>query len=172
LFWEVLFLATLSVMPSGYRVDLRPAPLALLPEPARQAIVDRLRAGATIIIRHIERHKLIYRIGAITLTVLLGAGGLEHVFADPGIASSISSGSGITLGGSGLDVGAHRLYARLVGIGKWIIIIKGAFDTISSTVQGDFVAARKSGLAYMLVYVILLGLPWAFGQIEVLFQGM
>lgn len=164
-------MATLSVLPTGYRMDFR-VPMIAATEAAvpRRSLADRIRAGATVIVEHVERHKLIYRIGAITLTVLLGAGGLESVFADPGVTSSISSTAAI--GGSGLDVGAHRIYTKLVGIGKWIIIIKGAFDTISSTVQGDFVAARKSGLAYMLVYIILLGLPWAFGQIETLFEGM
>jgi hypothetical protein len=71
---------------------------------------------------------------------------------------------------SSIDANAGKLYHKLIGIGKWIVLMKGGFDTLSATVQGDFPAARKSGLAYMLVYVILLGLPWAFNQIELLFN--
>ncbi|MFD2703802.1 hypothetical protein ACFSVM_25565 [Paenibacillus shunpengii] len=110
------------------------------------------------ILEHIDRHKAIYRIGVITLTILLGLGSAEVM------AAAVEA--------STLDVGAERLYMKLVRIGKWVIIIKGAFDTITATVQGDFISARKSGLSYLLVYVILLGLPWAFGQVESLFEGM
>lgn len=153
-------MATLTMRPTGYRIDLRPAAAVALPEPTRRMLIERLQTGATIVVEHIERHKLIYRIGAITIMVLLGAGGLDQVFA----ASDAS--------GLGLDVGAQKLYHKLISIGKWVIIIKGAFDTIQATVQGDFVQARKSGLAYLMVYAILLGLPWAFGQVELLFEGM
>lgn len=152
-------MATLTMRPTGYRIDLRPAAAAALPERTRRLLIERLQAGATIVVEHVERHKLIYRVGAITIMVLLGAGGLEHAFASVG-------------DGSGLDVGAQRFYHKLVSIGKWVIIIKAAFDCISNTVQGDFVAARKSALAFILVYGILLGLPWAFGQVETIFEGM
>ncbi|MFC4103585.1 hypothetical protein [Paenibacillus xanthanilyticus] len=125
------------------------------------SLVDRLKSVAKAIAEHIERNKLIYKVGAITFVVLTG---LEvHTFA-AGLDEVIKSG--------GIDEGARKAYKKLVNVGKWVIIIKGAFDAISSTVQGDFIQARKSFLAYLLVYVILLGLPWAFGQIEVLFDGM
>ncbi|CDN41703.1 hypothetical protein [Paenibacillus sp. P22] len=153
-------MATLTMRPTGYRVDLRPAAASAIPERTRRLLIERLQAGATIVVEHVERHKLIYRIGAITIMVLLGAGGLHQVFA-------ASDASGLVL-----DVGAQKLYHKLISIGKWVIIIKGAFDTIQATVQGDFVQARKSGLAYLMVYAILLGLPWAFGQVELLFEGM
>ncbi|ASS64698.1 hypothetical protein [Paenibacillus sp. RUD330] len=153
-------MATLAMRPTGYRIDLRPAAAVALPEPTRHMLMERLQAGAKIVVEHVERHKLIYRVGAVTIMVLLGAGGLDQVFA----ASDAS--------GLGLDVGAQKLYHKLISIGKWVIIIKGAFDTIQATVQGDFVQARKSGLAYLMVYAILLGLPWAFGQVELLFEGM
>jgi hypothetical protein len=118
-----------------------------------ERILEKVRSGVKIIVDHVERHKVVYRIGALTLIVLLG--GVDMV-------SAAAEGT--------IDENAGKLYYKLIGIGKWIILIKGGFDTLSATVQGDFPAARKSGLAYMLVYVILLGLPWAFNQIELLFN--
>lgn len=157
-------MATLTALPTGYRVSLRQDHVVglnqMVPEETRLALVERLQAGAAMVVEHIDRHKLLYRVGAITFMVMLGAGGLDQVFA----ASDAS--------GLGLDAGAQKLYHKLISIGKWVIIIKGAFDTIQATVQGDFVQARKSGLAYLMVYAILLGLPWAFGQVEQLFEGM
>ncbi|ACT00241.1 hypothetical protein [Paenibacillus sp. JDR-2] len=117
-----------------------------------ERFLEKVKAGARIIVEHIDRHKVIYRIGAMTLVLLIGL----DVTAFAADAS--------------IDANAGKLYHKLIGIGKWVVLIKGAFDTISSTVQGDFVQARKSGLAYLLVYVILLGLPWAFNQVEVLFE--
>lgn len=142
----------ITAIPTGLNVNLRQ-----LPESYQQVKPERGKWGA--IVEHISRHKVIYRIGAITLTMLF-ASGLE-AFAEP---------LNVVGDSTGIDSAAEKIYTKLVRIGKWIIIIKGAFDTISHTVQGDFVSARKSGLSYMLVYVILLGLPWAFKQIEGLFD--
>ncbi|MGU3469875.1 hypothetical protein ACLBWT_01760 [Paenibacillus sp. D51F] len=108
-------MATLTAMPTGFRVDLRPGPVTSITEPVRASFAEHIRAGATIIVEHIERHKLIYQVGALTLTVLLGAGGVDAVFA--------------AAGDVGIDAGAERLYSKLIGIGRWVII-KGAFDTI------------------------------------------
>lgn len=144
----------ITAQPYGYRVDLR-AHIATM----SCTSTSRLRNGINVVIEHVSRHKVIYRIGALTLTMLF-AGGLD-VLAEP---------LNVVGDATGIDAGAEKIYKKLVRIGKWIIIIKGAFDTISHTVQGDFVSARKSGLSYMLVYVILLGLPWAFKQIEGLFD--
>ena len=119
-----------------------------------ETLLEQIKAGTKIIMEHINRHKVIYRIGAITLIVLLG--GMDVAFAAD----------------STIDAGATKIYSKLVNVGKWVIIIKGAFDTINSTVQGDFIQARKSFLAYLLVYVVLLGLPWAFAQVEMLFTEM
>jgi hypothetical protein len=140
----------ITAIPTGFNVNLRQLPKSYQQEPRRS------KWGA--IVEHVSRHKVIYRIGALTLTMLF-AGGLD-VLAEP---------LNVVGDSTGIDAGAEKIYTKLVRIGKWIIIIKGAFDTISHTVQGDFASARKSGLSYMLVYVILLGLPWAFKQIEGLF---
>ncbi|GKU79833.1 hypothetical protein [Paenibacillus sp. L3-i20] len=116
-----------------------------------KSLLERIKAGAKIIIEHIDCNKTVYRIGAITLAIMLG--GIDIVSAASG----------------GIDAGAQMIYTKLVNVGKWVIIIKGGFDTINATVQGDFVTARKSFLSYLLVYVVLLGLPWAFEQVETLF---
>lgn len=145
----------MDTLTRAFTVDLRP----VLPQPLPE------RSKWAAIVEHVSKHKTIYRIGALTLTMIF-AGGLE-AFAAPYVDGISAVGDS-----QGIDAGASRIYTKLVSVGKWVIIIKGAFDTISSTVQGDFIAARKSGLSYMLVYVILLGLPWAFKQIEGLFEGM
>jgi len=135
-------------------------PVVAMP-PAARSLLDHIKAGAKIVVEHINRHKVIYRIGAITLVVLL-AGGLDTIAHAAAVDPSTTS----------IDEGARKIYTKLVNVGKWVIIIKGAFDTISNTVQGDFIQARKSFLAYLLVYVVLLGLPWAFSQVEMLFEGL
>lgn len=150
----------ITAIPTGFNVKLAANYRQSNPNLAanyRQIKPDHGIWGA--IIEHVSRHKVIYRIGALTLTMLF-AGGLD-VLAEP---------LNVVGDSTGIDSAAEKIYTKLVRIGKWIIIIKGAFDTISHTVQGDFVSARKSGLSYMLVYVILLGLPWAFKQIEGLFD--
>jgi hypothetical protein len=140
----------------GFNVDLRTP--AVIPEPVKRNL-------ATVIVEHVNRHKTIYRIGALTLTMIF-AGGLE-AFAEPFVDGVSAVGDNV-----GIDAGANKLYNRLLLIGKWVITIKGAFDTISHTVQGDFVSARKSGLSYLLVYVILRGLPWGFRQVDILLTGV
>ncbi|MGM0882576.1 MAG: hypothetical protein ACQEXQ_16235 [Bacillota bacterium] len=127
-----------------------------------RVLLERLKAGAKVVVEHIERNKVAYRIGATTLIVLF-AGGLD-IIAHAAAAVDPSTAS--------IDEGARKIYRKLISVGKWVIIIKGGFDTINSTVQGDFIQARKSFLAYLLVYIILLGLPWAFGQVEILFEGL
>jgi hypothetical protein len=73
---------------------------------------------------------------------------------------------------SGIDIHARELYNKLLLVGKWIIIIKGAIDTINNVVQGDFGTAKRSFLGYLVVYMILNGLPWAMDEVDGLFAGM
>jgi hypothetical protein len=72
----------------------------------------------------------------------------------------------------GIDIQARQLYSKLLLIGKWIIIIKGAIDTINNVVQGDFGTAKKSFLGYLIVYMILNGLPWAMDEVDTIFKQM
>ena len=114
-------MCTLSVRPYGFNVDLRNAAECTAPKPP--SIKDMILSGVRVIVEHVNRHKLIYRIGAIVITIILTSG-VGHVFADP-------------ISATGIDAGARKIYTKLISVGKWVIIIKGAFDTISATVQGD-----------------------------------
>jgi hypothetical protein len=72
--------------------------------------------------------------------------------------------------GSGIDDGASRIYKKVVNIGKWVIIIKGGIDCIQAVGNGDIQQAKKQGLGYLLIFGIMLGLPWALDEIEGLFD--
>jgi hypothetical protein len=151
-------MSTLTLQPRGYTVSFRDTAPIIVPT----------RSKWTAVVEHVNRHKTIYRIGALTITLFLA--GEIAAFANPVIGEAVS---GSPVGdGTGVDAGARKLYDRLLQIGRWIITIKGAFDTVSHTVQGDFVSARKSGLAYLMVYAILKGLPWAFDQVDGMTRGM
>lgn len=105
-------------------------------------------------IGHLKKHKIAYRIIGTTIFIMLAS-------ADIAFAAS-----------TGIDVGGRRLYSKLIGLAKWVIIVKGGFDIINNTVKGDFDVAKKSFFQYVMVYVILLGLPWALSEVEVVFSDM
>ena len=100
------------------------------------------------------RKRLVYKTAGLTFIFLL-AGSLNHAMAS-----------------SGIDAGASNIYYRVVTIGKWVIIIKGALDTISNATQGDLQSAKKNFLGYMMVYAILLALPWGMDQVDELFRDL
>ncbi|MNI90945.1 hypothetical protein D3C73_1485400 [compost metagenome] len=71
-----------------------------------------------------------------------------------------------------IDSKARALYDnKLVKFGKWVVIIRGGWSTISKAIQEDFEGAKKAFLSYMLVFCILLGFPWACDQVEDAFKG-
>lgn len=74
--------------------------------------------------------------------------------------------------GTGIDVGAEKIYKKLVNIGKWVIIVKGGIDTIKTVADGDLPSAKKNFLGYGVTYAILWGLPWMMAEIEKLFDDM
>lgn len=106
------------------------------------------------IIAHFEKHKIKYRIIGTVVVLFLG-------LSDVTFAAS-----------TGIDAGANKIYRKLVNIGKWVIIIKGAIDTLKSVSDGDLPATKKNFLGYGVTYLILLGLPWMMSEIEKLFQDM
>lgn len=75
-------------------------------------------------------------------------------------------------GGTGLDVGANKIYRKLINVGKWVIIVKGGIDTIKSVAEGDTGAAKKNFLGYVITYAILWALPWALTEVEKIFSEM
>lgn len=105
-------------------------------------------------IAHLERNKIKYRIVGTAIILFLGVTGVSYA------------------SGAGIDAGANKLYKRIIGVGKWIIIIKGGIDTIKSAVDGDFANSKTKILGYVLTYAILWALPWAFGEVEKLFTEM
>jgi hypothetical protein len=73
---------------------------------------------------------------------------------------------------TGIDIGAEKVYKKLVNIGKWVIIIKGGIDTIKSVADGDMHGVKKNVLGYGVTYAVLWGLPWMMHEIEKLFEGL
>lgn len=106
------------------------------------------------LIEHLKRYKIAYRIIGMTLIIFL-SGGFDFT-------ALASSGS--------IDTKGYVLYRKLLSIGKWVIIIKGGWDTINNTIKGDFDAAKRSFFSYLLIYIVLLGLPWALNQVDDLFS--
>lgn len=107
-------------------------------------------------IQEVKRNRIykVVLVGGMTLVLLSTVG--------PAFAAS----------GAGIDVGAYRIYRQLLRIGKWIIIVKGGIDTINAMMKGDHSAAKKGFLTYLVVYLILNGLPWAMDQVDGLFKEM
>lgn len=103
--------------------------------------------------------------GKKIIKIILIAGTATVIFLttyDIGLAST----------GTGIDASATKIYGKLLSVGKWIIIIKGAIDTINHTIQGDFNSAKKLFLSYLVVYLVLQGLPWAMNQVDEVFKGL
>lgn len=106
--------------------------------------------------RHFKKYGLIYKVVGATAVILIAGGGFDYAFA----------------AGSSIDVGAQKLYSKLLNLGRWIIIFKGGFDIIKNMTNGDFDGAKKGFLSYLIIYIFLYGLPWAMGQVDVLFNGI
>jgi hypothetical protein len=105
--------------------------------------------------RHLDKYGIVYKIVGTTIIFFIAGVGTDYALA------------------GGLEKGAERLYHNSVTkIGKWIIIFKGGIDTIKAIGNGDFDNAKKSFISYLLVYLVLLGLPFAFDQVDKLFADM
>jgi hypothetical protein len=102
--------------------------------------------------RHFKKYGMVYKAVGVSI-ILLSCGG-------PVLASS------------GIEIGAERLYAKLLSVGKWVIIFKGGFDIIKNMASGDFDSAKKGFLSYLVVYVFLFGLPWAMNEIDGIFREL
>jgi hypothetical protein len=107
------------------------------------------------LIRFLDKHKVVFRVVGVTL-IIFSSGLLDtSVFA-----------------ATGIDEGATKIYEKLINVGKWVIIIKGGWETINNTIKGDFDTAKKSFLQYLIIYVILLAFPWAMSEVDVLFRDI
>lgn len=106
---------------------------------------------------HLRRYSTVYKVAGATITIILigycDVTTIAPVFAD-----------------SGIDKAARPIYDKLVSVGKWVIVCKGGMDTIKGVGSGDIDSAKKSFLSYLLIYLMLLGLPWAMDEVERLFS--
>lgn len=73
---------------------------------------------------------------------------------------------------AGIDAAGNKMYYKLVEIGKWVIIFKGAIDIIQSIISGDTLAAKKLFLGYLFAYAVLFALPWCMNEVESVFKEM
>jgi hypothetical protein len=106
--------------------------------------------------RHLKKYGIVYKIIGTTIIIFVAGGGFDYAFAAT----------------DSIEVGAQKLYAKLLSVGKWVIIFKGGFDTIKNMAGGDFDAAKKGFLSYIIVYIFLFGLPWAMDEIDKIFVGL
>jgi hypothetical protein len=106
---------------------------------------------------HLDRHHIAYKVAG-TLIIITVAGGIDF-------ASTAEAASNI-------DKAVMPLYQKLVNLGKWVIIFKGGSATIKAIGQGDIPAVQKNLISYVLVYLVLLGLPWCLDQAEDVFGDM
>lgn len=102
--------------------------------------------------RHLNKYGSFYRIAGVTVIILLSG---SHALA-----------------AGGIEVGAEKLYGKLLSVGKWVIIFKGGFDTIKHMANGDFEGAKKGFFSYLLVYIFLFGLPWAMDEVDKIFKDL
>jgi hypothetical protein len=112
-------------------------------------------AFSTKIKHHLDKYGIVYKVVGTTVIILVAGGGFDYAFAS-----------------SGIEAGAEKLYAKLLSVGKWIIIFKGGFDTIKNMANGDFDSAKKGFVGYLLVYLLLFGLPWAMDEIDIIFKEL
>ncbi len=95
-------------------------------------------------------------------------------FFQIGIAAAIGIGAGFLLPdvawAAGIEAGGRRIHSVVVNVGKWVIIVKGTIDCIQSVLQGNFQAAKRQFLGYMMCFGIMLALPWGLNEIEVVFR--
>lgn len=71
---------------------------------------------------------------------------------------------------SGIEDKARSIYFdKFIGIAKWVIIGKGGWDIVTRTLKEDFDGAKRSILQYMMIFAVLMGLPWGLGMIEDVF---
>lgn len=45
---------------------------------------------------------------------------------------------------TGIDVAADKIYKKLLNVGKWVIVVKGAIDTIQNAISGVCRLPRKT----------------------------
>ncbi|WP_078548618.1 hypothetical protein [Litchfieldia alkalitelluris] len=115
----------------------------------------------TKIERHFKKYGIVYKIVGTTIFIFAAGGGFDYAFAEAVVPVS-----------GGIDLEAKKLYGELVGIGKWVIIFKGGIDTIKSMTNGEVDSAKKQFFSYLIIYLLLLGLPYGMDKVDKIFQNL
>lgn len=102
-------------------------------------------------------------VAGYTIVLVSGFGLVGHA---AGVVDPVTAAGNIDKIGSG----GYVIYKKLLAVGRWIIIIKGGIDTVNSMVQDGGGAAKRNFLTYLIVYLVLKGLPVAFDWVDVAFQ--
>jgi hypothetical protein len=71
---------------------------------------------------------------------------------------------------AGFESNAMDLYKKLLGIGKWVIIFKGAIETIKAVADGDTDKAKSSLIRHLVPFIVLMALPHAMNAAEDIFD--
>jgi hypothetical protein len=107
------------------------------------------------IVIHFKKNKKVYiRIGLITTTLCLTA-------LHPAFAATTE-----------IDKKGYEIYKQLLSIGKWVIIVKGGWDVVRSTLSNDYDKAKKGFISYLLAYIFLLVMPALMGYADGIVGGL
>lgn len=87
-----------------------------------------------------------------------------------GVATTIMLLSPSIALGSTLDDRGMSIYWKVVSVGKYVILGKGAIECIQSALNGDFDRAKSSAIGYLLCFGLMLALPSGLNEIEGLFK--
>jgi hypothetical protein len=124
----------------------------------------------TNLISHLKRHRIKYRVIGTTVFVFLAGitvGFLIepiHAFAASDAVTAMAQPTQMSI-----DEGGRKMYYKLLSAAKWVVIFRGAWESVSAAVKGDNEHAKKSFLSYAMVYLILLAFPWMMDQIDGIF---
>lgn len=108
---------------------------------------------------HYENHHVKYKIAGSFIIISI-AGGVD--FATPTLAADVYD----------IDARVRPFYDKLMQAAKWIIVFKGGLTIIKAVANEDFEKAKKSGFGYVMIYLILLGLPFLFDQADLIFKDV
>jgi hypothetical protein len=103
--------------------------------------------------RHFNKYGMIYKVAGATVIILAGID-----------ASAFAN--------SGLDVPARKLYYQLANIGKWVIVFKGGIDIVKAIGDGDTATVKKTVFSHLLIYLLLLGLPFGMDKVDEVFKEL
>jgi hypothetical protein len=105
--------------------------------------------------RHFKKYGFVYRVVGTTIFVFAVSGGFDIAFAADGL----------------IDKEGRTLYKELIiGMGRWLILGRGAWEIISAVLKQDFEGAKKNVIGYSIAYAFLLALPHLFDKIDGLFE--